>query len=137
VRMGGGTRPRRLWVPIMATLLLAGCAGGTPGAAPAAGAAKSSEQASAGRQLFAQKGCIACHVAPGVPGATGTIGPNLTGIGDPAKRPALADGRPNTPEHLRSWIKDPQSLKPGTMMPNLNLSDKEADDLTAFLQTLR
>jgi cytochrome c2 len=90
-----------------------------------------------GRQLFQAKGCIACHAAPGVPGATGTIGPNLAGIGDPNKRPTLADGAANTPEHLRTWIQDPQSLKPGTMMPNLNLTEQEADDLVALLQTLR
>ena len=87
--------------------------------------------------LFTAKGCIACHVAQGVQGATGTIGPNLNGIGDTAKRPKLADGGNNTPEHLREWIKDPQKLKPGTMMPNLQLSDKEADDLTALLLTLK
>jgi len=90
-----------------------------------------------GKQLFQSKGCIACHVAQGVPGATGTIGPNLNGIGDPAKRPALADGATNTPEHIREWITDPNSRKPGTMMPNLQLSDKESTDLTAFLTTLR
>ena len=49
-----------------------------------------------GKQLFQSKGCIACHVAQGVPGATGTIGPNLNGIGDPAKRPALAVQRERT-----------------------------------------
>jgi len=90
-----------------------------------------------GRTLFTAKGCIACHVAAGVPNATGTIGPSLNGIGDVAKRPTLADGAANSAEHLREWIKDPQKLKPGTMMPNLQLSDKEADDLTALLLTLK
>jgi cytochrome c2 len=96
-----------------------------------------SGDAANGRTLFTAKGCIACHTAQGVQGATGTIGPNLNGIGDVAKRPKLADGGNNTPEHLREWIKDPQKLKPGTMMPNLQLSDKEADDLTALLLTLK
>ena len=91
----------------------------------------------AGRTLFTAKGCIACHTAQGAQGATGTIGPNLNGIGDPAKRPTLTDGGRNTPEHIREWIKNPQQLKPGTMMPNLQLTDKEADDLTAFLLTLK
>ena len=67
-----------------------------------------------GRTLFTAKGCIACHTAQGVQGATGTIGPNLNGIGDPAKKPKLTDGGNNTPEHIREWIKDPQKLKPGT-----------------------
>jgi cytochrome c oxidase subunit 2 len=129
-------------------LLLAACSVPPPPPAPASKEAKPAASASsssgavtgdaaAGRELFRSKGCIACHVAQGIPGATGTIGPNLNGIGDPAKRPKLADGAANSPEHIREWIKNPQQLKPGTMMPNLQLSDKEADDLTAVLMTLK
>ena len=129
---------------MLAAFALAACVP-SPAPAPAAGAAKPAASGGAtvagdaanGRTLFQQKGCIACHVAQGVPGATGTIGPNLNGIGDLAKRPTLADGAANTPEHIREWIQDPQKLKPGTMMPNLGLSDKEADDLTALLVTLK
>jgi cytochrome c2 len=99
--------------------------------------AKVSGDVNAGRSLFASKGCIACHVAQGVPGAVGTIGPSLNGLGDAGKRPQLASGEPNTPANIRGWIKDPQARKPGTLMPNLGLSDKESDDLTAFLVTLR
>ena len=90
-----------------------------------------------GKTLFTSKGCVACHVAQGIPGAVGTIGPNLNGLGDPAKRATLASGDPNTPANIRVWIKDPQSKKPGTAMPNLGLSDKEADDLTALIVTLK
>ena len=86
---------------------------------------------------MSSKGCVACHVAAGVPGAVGTIGPSLNGLGSPATHPMLASGEPNTPENIRGWIKDPQAKKPGTMMPALGLSDKEADDLTAFLVTLK
>ncbi|MCC7367598.1 MAG: c-type cytochrome [Chloroflexi bacterium] len=132
------------------TLVLGACAAPPP-AAPAAsakeekpaaaaasgGGAAVAGDANAGKDLFVRKGCIACHVAQGVQGATGTIGPNLNGIGDMAKRPKLADGASNSPEHVREWIKDPQKLKPGTMMPNLQLTDKEADDLTALLMTLK
>lgn len=110
---------------------------GASGSGAAGGGATVTGDAANGRQLFVSKGCIACHVAQGVPGATGTIGPNLNGIGDPAKRPTLTDGGRNTPEHIREWIQNPQQLKPGTMMPNLGLSDKEASDLTAFLLTLK
>ena len=127
------------------TLVLAACVPPPPpapaakDAQPAAsgGGAAVTGDATAGRTLFTAKGCIACHTAQGVQGATGTIGPNLNGIGDSVKRPKLADGANNSPEHIREWIKDPQKLKPGTMMPNLQLSDKEADDLTALLVTLK
>jgi len=130
----------------VAVLVLAACAPPQPPPAPAASSdgkpaasagASITGDAAAGKDLFLRKGCVACHIAQGVQGATGTIGPNLNGIGDPVKRPKLTDGGTNTPEHIREWIKDPQKLKPGTMMPNLQLSDKEADDLTALLLTLK
>jgi cytochrome c2 len=129
---------------VTATFVLAACAPPAPPPKPAGSEAKPAASggtitgdAANGRTLFTAKGCIACHTAQGIQGATGTIGPNLNGIGDAAKRPTLTDGGQNTPEHIREWIKDPQKLKPGTMMPNLQLSDKEADDLTALLLTLK
>jgi cytochrome c2 len=144
-RVGRPARPIHLAALVATALLvLAGCSApsspapktASPVAASGGGATVTGDVAN-GRLLFTQKGCIACHTAQGVQGATGTIGPNLNGIGDPAKRPKLADGANNSPEHIREWIKDPQKLKPGTMMPNLQLSDKEADDLTALLMTLK
>ena len=87
-----------------------------------------------GRTLLVEKGCGACHTARGVPEATGSIGPNLTGI---ASRPRIADTLPNTPENMKRWIINPSVVKPGTMMPPLGLSDKEADDLVSFLETLK
>jgi cytochrome c2 len=127
-------------VAVAAMLIVAACGGG--GAASKPGADKSVAPShpgdvNNGKALFQNKGCIACHVAAGVPGATGTIGPNLNGIGDPSKRAMLTDGDKNTPANIKEWIKDPGKRKPGTMMPNLNLSEKEADDLTAFMTTLR
>ena len=161
-RAGGAgvRRPGRAWLAALAgvSLLLAACGGTAPGGAPkidtktsggtpaggqpaaqakGAGGGSVEGDANNGKTLFSSRGCIACHVAPGVPGATGTIGPSLAGIGDPAKKPTLTDGGANTPEHVKTWIQDPQRLKPGTMMPNLGLSDRDANDLTAFLLTLK
>ena len=97
-------RPARRWVGAMVAsmLLVAACAG----TAPAGGSTKPETDPAVanGKQLFSTKGCIACHVAPGVPGATGSIGPSLAGIGDPSKRPTLTDGGANTPEHVKAWI---------------------------------
>jgi cytochrome c2 len=132
-------------VGLAASILVLSACGGPPAApAPSKDSKPTTQVAStvngdpaAGKDLFLRKGCVACHTAQGIQGATGTIGPNLNGIGDMAKRPKLADGGTNTPEHIREWIKDPQKLKPGTMMPNLQLTDKEADDLTALLMTLK
>ena len=133
-----------LWISLIAmlglTLVLTACTRSAPanasGNPPPTKPSPIGGDPEKGKQMFQTKGCIACHVAAGVPGATGTIGPNLNGIGDTSKRPTLADGSTNTPEHIREWIMDPNSKKPGTMMPNLQLSQQEATDLTAFLLTL-
>jgi cytochrome c1 len=86
--------------------------------------------------LVAQKGCGGCHTIPGVPGASGVIGPNLAGI---ASRTQIAGGAvPNTsPDDLKRWIMNPQALKPGTQMPNLGLNDADATNIVAFLETLK
>jgi cytochrome c oxidase subunit 2 len=89
-----------------------------------------------GAALIAQKGCGACHIVPGVPGASGTIGPNLAGV---ASRTRIAGGAvPNNgPDDLKRWIMNPPALKPGTAMPNLGLSDDDATKIVAFLETLK
>jgi cytochrome c2 len=119
------------------TLLIAACAPQTtPSPKPPAekSASTSSGDPQAGRTLLIAKGCGACHTARGVPEASGTIGPTLNGI---ASKPMIADTLPNTPENMKRWITNPTSVKPGTMMPPLGLSDKESDDLVAFLETLK
>ena len=118
-------------------VLLSACAPPPPpGGKPAGKAvAKPPGDANSGRQLCTPKGCIACHTATGVQGAVGTIGPGLNAFGSPTSRSQLADGEANTPAKIRGWIKDPQTIKPGTQMPDLGLSYKEADDLAAFLVT--
>jgi cytochrome c oxidase subunit 2 len=53
-------------------------------------------------------------------------------------RATLASGAgPNTPEGLRAWVRDPQKLKVGCLMPNMQLSDMEVDQIVAYLQTLK
>ncbi len=101
--------------------------------APAGGA-----NADAGKALMTSKGCIACHTIAGVPGAVGTIGPALSDMGDPAKHPKMAGGTlDNNVDNMKKWLKDPPTVKPGTVMPNLNLSQPEIDNLVAYLQTLK
>jgi cytochrome c oxidase subunit 2 len=53
-------------------------------------------------------------------------------------RETLGSGAaPNTPEKLRAWVGDPQKLKAGCLMPNMQMTDEEADQVSAYLQTLR
>jgi cytochrome c len=95
-----------------------------------------SPDAQAGKTLMQQKGCGSCHVVPGVPGAEGVIGPSLAGV---ASRSTLAGGAvPNTsPGELKNWIEHPDTVKPGTQMPNLGLTDEQATQIVAYLELLR
>jgi cytochrome c oxidase subunit 2 len=65
----------------------------------------------------------------------GPIGPNLADVGG---RSWIAAGTlKNTDENLARWIRIPQTVKPGALMPNLGVSEAEAKALVAFLRTHR
>ncbi len=90
--------------------------------------------AAEGAQVFIQNACIACHTIDGTV-AMGTDGPNLTHL---ASRQTIASGSiPNTPENLRKWIADPSAMRPGTLMPDMHLSQHDLDAVTAYLTQLR
>jgi cytochrome c oxidase subunit 2 len=42
----------------------------------------------------------------------------------------------NTKENLHLWIKDPDAIKPGCLMPAMQLSDQDIGAVTAYLMTL-
>jgi cytochrome c1 len=86
-----------------------------------------------GRQQIAEYGCGACHTVPGVTRADATVGPPLTAW---AARSSIAGQFPNRPEYLAAWIRDPQALKPGSLMPNTGVSEQGALDISAYLYTL-
>ena len=79
-------------------------------------------------------GCGSCHVIPGISGATGKVGPPLTGIGD---RTYLAGELQNTPDNMMKWIRNPQGVNPKTLMPNVGVTDQDARDIAGYLYTLR
>ena len=82
------------------------------------------DQVAHGKELFVSKGCLVCHVNPRASvvreGLDMEDVPNLTTV-------------KLTPDYLKKWLHDPSAIKPGTQMPNLNLSDGEIDALVAFL----
>ncbi|MFQ5795481.1 MAG: cytochrome c oxidase subunit II [Candidatus Bipolaricaulia bacterium] len=87
-----------------------------------------------GAEIFARSACIGCHTVAGTL-AQGKIGPDLTHFGD---RTTLGAGiLDNNPENLADWLRDPQAVKPGNRMPNLNLSEDEISALAAYLQSLK
>ncbi len=100
---------------------------------PAQAAPPADETAAAGRRLFERTACVACHRVAGTK-AFGRVGPDLTHL---MSRATLASGAAeNTPANLRQWIEKPDSFKPGSLMPAMNLSAKELDEVTAYLLTL-
>lgn len=90
----------------------------------------------AGMEYFMNGPCIACHYIEGTK-AQGRVGPReLTRF---ATYPTIAqvDGFTNNAENLTAWLRNPQAIKPGTAMPNLNLKAQDIANLVAYLQTLK
>lgn len=87
-----------------------------------------------GRRIFESTGCVNCHAITGTV-ANGRFGPDLTHL---MSRDTIASGiAPNTSENLRRWIQDPDSMKPGSLMPAMKLNEKDVDALVQYLATLR
>jgi cytochrome c1 len=79
-------------------------------------------QVELGKQLFYGKyACQGCHIVD-TKTDKGYIGPTLTQVGSRL-----------TAAWIYQWMKNPQSLRPGTAEPNRAMSDEDARALTAFL----
>jgi cytochrome c len=87
-----------------------------------------------GKRAIRRYGCGTCHEIPEVGAATGHVGPSLAQIGS---RLYLAGRLPNTPDHLIDWIRQPQHVEPGNVMPDMGVTPGDASDIAAFLYTLR
>lgn len=90
--------------------------------------------AAQGYDYFMRLPCSNCHRIAGTP-AQADIGPDLTHLGS---RQTLAAGVfENNRGNLEAWILDPQKIKPGCHMPNLQLEAGELVAITAFLEELK
>jgi len=122
---------RRLSLPCLAcaAVLLANCtASRPPGGASAAGG-----DPQRGRMLVSQVGCGACHEIPGLRSARGLVGPPLLHMG---RRTTIAGVLPNTPESMARWVQHPQAFVARNAMPEMGLSEAQARDVTAYLESL-
>ncbi|HJR51360.1 MAG TPA: c-type cytochrome [Gemmatimonadales bacterium] len=108
----------------------AACSSGGDGASRAQVLATSGGDPARGEAAIARYGCGSCHVIPGIRLARGKVGPPLS---DFAARSYIAGNAPNTPGNLAAWIRRPDSVEPGTVMPTLGVSRQEARDITAYL----
>jgi cytochrome c1 len=86
-----------------------------------------------GRDALADYGCGACHTIPGVRGADALVGPPLNHFGE---RAFVAGRLANTPDNLVRWIMDPTGVDPATAMPDLEVTEEDAQDMVAYLESL-
>jgi cytochrome c oxidase subunit 2 len=87
-----------------------------------------------GRTVLESKTCAMCHTVAGTR-ARSRVGPILTHF---ASRGTIAAGAaPNERARLAEWIRDPQKLKPGTLMPANALSPADLEALLDYLESLK
>ena len=88
-----------------------------------------------GLVVFQTATCMNCHAIQGVAGADSRVAPDLTHVGS---RRQLASGMiDNTPANMRLWLKSPQHIKPGALMPDFIFTDEQLDQLAAYLSALQ
>src|SRR5690242_16183455 len=96
--------------------------------------ANQDEKEAAGRHVFESTACLNCHAIAGTNG-TGRFGPDLTHL--MSRRTIASGAAENNVQNLRLWIQNPDSIKPGSLMPAMKLSDSDLDALVRYLETLQ
>jgi cytochrome c oxidase subunit II len=87
-----------------------------------------------GQRIFLSTRCVMCHTVAGT-GAGASVGPDLTHIS--SRRCIAAGALTNTSEHLESWVKDSQAVKPGNKMPRIDIPQDQINAVVAYLETLK
>jgi cytochrome c oxidase subunit 2 len=93
-----------------------------------------------GQQVFMSAGCVFCHTVRGlddksIDRSSVDLGPDLTHI---YSRLAIAGASlTNNRGNLSGWIVDAQHVKPGSLMPNMQLNSEDLQALLVYLETLR
>ncbi len=105
----------------------------TGGCEQSANLPQAAGDAAAGRAALERHQCGACHDIPGVPQATGVVGPPLAAY---SRRVYIAGKLPQQEDLLARWIRDAPSLAPQTAMPAVAVTATEARDIVAYLYRL-
>src|SRR5690606_12102084 len=74
----------------------------------------------AGQEIYTEAACIQCHAIQ--PNGMSPVAPHMNGF---AERTTVAGILPMSEESIKEWIRDPQAVKPGTLMPKIDLSEQE------------
>jgi len=94
------------------------------------------ERLANGKRLVVESGCLGCHQYRG---RGGTLGPDLTYVGDKTKHGfdfSHVAGEHNVEQWLFEHFKYPKQISPDTVMPEMGLSDEEARDLSLYMMGL-
>ncbi|MGY2463656.1 cytochrome C [Vreelandella sulfidaeris] len=87
-----------------------------------------------GRLAMYGYACIACHRIPGLVGPQADVGPPLAGIG---ARRYIAGVLTNNEDNMVRWLRHPTQVDPLTAMPDLEVTERDARDMAAYLETLK
>lgn len=86
-----------------------------------------------GQEVFLSAACVYCHRVGGT-NAEANVGPDLTHF---ASRQYIAAGTiENNRGNLAGWIVDPQAIKPGNLMPGIDLPPEDLQALLSYLESL-
>lgn len=113
---------------ILLMLALAACQGDEPEAVEVDGG-----NAERGEELVVAYECGSCHYIPGIENSSGHDAPGLQLW---ANRAFVAGAAPNRPENVIAFLVDPNSIQPGSAMPDLGISEEEARHIAAYLFTV-
>jgi cytochrome c2 len=119
---------------MVALLLVAfvGCTGDRPDRARSEALAARGD-ADRGRVTITESGCGSCHRIPGIVTADSYVGPPLDAW---SRRSFIAGTLVNRPDELARWLRDPQAIRPGSGMPDLDLDERQIADIVEYLYTL-
>jgi cytochrome c1 len=114
-----------LIVQLAAAPALAGCAADAPNPIgdPRAGAI-----------VIERASCGSCHRIPGIALADGRVGSSLAAFG---RQRMIAGTLANNGPNLVLWLRHPQQVRPGNLMPDMGLTDRQARDVAAYLEALQ
>ena len=79
-----------------------------------------------GKQVFADKKCITCHTLGDQKGAVAQLGGSLDHVGGKCDA-----------AWLKAYLSDPKSKISDVKMPKPQLTEKELDDLAAYMSSLK
>lgn len=88
------------------------------------------EAAKRGRAVVEKVQCAACHEIEGIEWPKGMTGPSLATFDD---RGMIAGSLPNRPDVLAAFVRNAPGVKPGSPMPPMPISQREAEEVAAFL----